>query len=323
VEISCVTSRRFAGEYVYMNHPNLRGFTKLKFTPLNLTEIADNCDLVFLATPHGVSKDMVPNMLERGLKIVDLSADFRLKEPEDYPRWYEWEHPHPELLKKAVFGLPELHREEIKNADLVACPGCMAGASILALAPIIQEGWVERKRIVIDAKIGSSGGGIEPTWASHHTERFGGIRPYKVVGHRHTAEIEQELTAICGEEVRVAFTPHSANMARGILATCHTWVSQPLEDRNLWRVYRGFYSDEPFIRIVKYRKGLYQLPDPKVVLGTNYCDIGWVLDTHLERLVVLSSIDNIVKGAAGQAVHCFNIMFGLAERTGLEMIGFH
>jgi len=322
-EIKLVTSRRFTGEYVYINHPNLRGATTLKFTPLNLSEIASQCDLVFLATPHGVSMDMVPMLLEQGVKIVDLSADFRLKDQSDYPRWYGWEHTHPELLDEAVYGLPELHREEIKKATLVACPGCMAGASILALAPVVKARFIDGDRIVVDAKIGSSGGGSEPTPAGHHPERFGGLRPYKVVGHRHTAEIEQELTSLCGDEIKAAFTPHSINMARGILATCHVWLTQPLENRHLWRAYRSFYSDEPFIRIIKYRKGLYQLPDPKVVVGTNYCDIGFELDDHADRLVVLSAMDNIVKGAAGQAIQCFNIMAGFDERTGLELIGFH
>jgi N-acetyl-gamma-glutamyl-phosphate/LysW-gamma-L-alpha-aminoadipyl-6-phosphate reductase len=322
-EVTLVTSRRRAGEHVYMIHPNLRGITTLKFTPFNFSEVADNCDLVFSAVPHGASKEMVPSLLEQGIKVVDLSADFRLKNPEEYPKWYGWKHTHPELLKEAVYGIPELHREDIRKASLVACSGCMAAASILALAPVIKDGLIDEKRIVIDAKIGSSGGGSEATPASHHPERFGGLRPYKVVGHRHTAEIEQELNLVVGNEVKVAFTPHAVNMARGILATCHLWLNQQVNNRDLWKAYRGFYNDEPFIRIVKYRKGLYQLPDPKVVVGTNLCDIGFELDNHIERLVVFSAIDNLVKGAAGQAVHCFNIMMNLEEKTGLDVIGFH
>ena len=322
-EIASVASRRFAGEIVYLVHPNLRGITTLKFSPLDLSGLADECDLVFLATPHGTSKDMVPSLLEEGVKVVDLSADFRLKDPADYPRWYGWDHTCPELLEEAVYGLPELHREEIKKADLVACSGCMAVASTLALAPSVRAGFIDGERIVIDAKIGSSGGGSEPTLASHHPERFGGLRPYKVVGHRHTAEIEQELTLVGKDNVKVAFSAHAVNMARGILATCHLWLTQQVRERDIWRAYRGFYADEPFIRIVKYRKGLYRLPDPKVVVGTNFCDVGFELDTHVERIVVLSAIDNLVKGAAGQAVQCFNIMLGLDERTGLDIIAIH
>ena len=322
-DITSVTSRRFGGEYVYMVHPNLRGITTLKFTPFNLSELAEGCDLVFCAAPHGSSMDMVPHLLEQGVKVVDLGADFRLKDPADYPTWYNWKHTHPELLELAACGIPELHREEIKKAELVACPGCMANAAILGLAPIIDAGLVDEERILIDTKIGSSGGGSEPTQASHHPERFGGVRPYAIVGHRHTAEIEQELTSIRGSEVKVAFSPHAVNMARGILATCHLWLTQPVKERDIWKAYRGFYDGESFIRIVKYRKGLYQLPDPKVVVGTNFCDIGFELDNHVERLVVLSAIDNLVKGAAGQAVQCFNIMLGLDERTGLNILGIH
>jgi N-acetyl-gamma-glutamyl-phosphate/LysW-gamma-L-alpha-aminoadipyl-6-phosphate reductase len=276
-----------------------------------------------MATPHGISMDIVPGFLEGGLKVVDLSADFRLKNSTDYPKWYGWEHSHPEFLKKAVFGLPELYREKIKKANLVACGGCMATASILGLAPIVKAGLVETERIVIDVKIGSSGGGSQPTLASHHPERFGGLRPYNVVGHRHTVEIEQEVSAFSGKSIKVAFTPHAVNMARGILATCHLWTTAPLRNSDIWRTYRAQYNNEPFIHLVKYRKGLYQLPDPKVVVGTNFCDIGFEIDEHVNRLVLFSAIDNIVKGAAGQAVHCFNIMNHLDERMGLNMIGIH
>jgi len=322
-EIVTVTSRRFTGEFLYIIHPNLRGMTKLKFSTPNIQKVGESCEMIFLATPHGVSKDMVPSLLENGAKIVDLSADFRLKDPQEYQKWYGWHHNHPELLDNAVYGLPELHRNEITNADLIACPGCMATASILALAPLVKNGFIDTNRIVVDAKIGSSGGGSDPTPASHHPERFGGLRPYKVVGHRHTAEIEQELALISGRDVKIAFTPHAVNMARGILATCHLWLNQRLRDRDLWRAYRDFYQGEPFIRIVKYRKGLYQLPDPKVVVGTNFCDLGFELDDHVARLVALSAIDNLVKGTAGQAVQCFNILLGLEERTGLDMIAIH
>jgi len=323
VEVSHVTSRRLAGEFVHVVHPNLRGLTSLKFSPLSLSDMVDNCDLVFCATPHGTTKDIASSLLEAGLKVIDLSADYRLKDPSAYPEWYGWEHPHPELLGVSVFGLPELHREEIRDADLVACPGCMAGASILALTPLIMKGFIESDRIVVDAKIGSSGGGSEPTYAGHHPERFGGVRPYRAVGHRHTAEIEQELGLISGSGVKIAFTPHSVNMARGILVTCHAWATRPLEDRDVWKAYRGSYNDEPFVRIVKSKKGLHQLPDPKVVVGTNHCDIGFELDPHTGRLVAFAAIDNIVKGAAGQGVQCLNVMMGLEERTGLELVGFH
>ncbi len=323
VELEQVTSNRFAGNFVYNIHPNLRGHTSSKFNPYKAETIIDTCDAVFIATPHGVSKDMAPAFLDAGLKIIDLSADFRLRDPAMYPEWYGWEHPHPELLGKAVFGLPELHRDEIKEAQLVACSGCMAGASILALAPIVKSGLVDLGKIIIDAKIGSSGGGSSPTPANHHSERFGGMRPYQVTGHRHIAEIEQEVSAYSGHETSVGFTPHSMNISRGILITVHLWLNREVEDRDIWRAYRGMYNGEPFIRFVKSRKGLHQLPDPKNVQGTNFCDIGFMIDKHVDRLVVFSSIDNIVKGAAGQAVQCFNVQNGYDEATGLNLIGFH
>jgi N-acetyl-gamma-glutamyl-phosphate/LysW-gamma-L-alpha-aminoadipyl-6-phosphate reductase len=323
VDICSVSSRRFADDYVHMIHPNLRGVTEMKFSLPNYEELGDNCEAVFLATPHGVSKDIVPDLLESGLKVIDLSADFRLSNPEDYPKWYKWKHPYPDLLKMAIYGVPEIHREEIRNADLVACGGCMSTATILGLAPVIKAGLVEPDRIVVDVKIGSSGGGSEPTLAAHHPERFGSLRPYNVVGHRHTVEIEQEISKFSEKEIRIAFTPHAINMARGILSTCHLWVSSPLENRDLWRAYREFYDGEPFIHLVKYRKGLYQLPDPRVVTGTNNCEIGFEIDPHINRLVVFSAIDNIVKGAAGQAVHCFNLMYDFEETKGLDLVSFH
>ena len=323
VDLQYVTSSTYAGEFLYTIHPNLRGFTSLKFSPYNPEEVAEKCDVVFFATPHGVSKDLVPFLLDAGLKVVDLSADFRLHNPDDYPHWYGWKHPKPGLLKEAVYGLPELHRAAIKKAKLVACAGCMAGATILALTPLVKSSLVELSRIIIDVKIGSSGGGSSPTHANHHTERFGGVRPYQVTKHRHIAEIEQEVSAASNQNVSVGFTPHAMNIARGILVTAHLWLKKTTSERDVWLAYRGMYKDEPFIRFVKSKKGLHRLPDPRNVIGTNFCDLGFELDEHINRLVVLASIDNIVKGAAGQAIQCFNIMNGFEERTGLNLIGIH
>ncbi len=195
-EVTTVTSRQSAGEYVFNVHPNLRGLTQLKFVPLDIAELQKNCDLIFTATPHGGSVNLVPKLLDAGLKVIDMSADFRLKNPADYETYYGWKHAHPEMLKDAAYGLPELHREEIKKAKLVACPGCEATAAILGLAPIVKAGLVDKDKIVVDLKVGSSGGGSKPTAASHHPERSSGVRPYKVVGHRHIAEVEQELDAL-------------------------------------------------------------------------------------------------------------------------------
>ena len=318
VEIVKATSREYAGEYVYRVHPNLRGITSMKFDRPSLDDLLKNCELVFVATPHGVSSKLVPHLLESGLRVVDLSADFRLRNPEDYPKWYGWSHPKPELLRQAVYGVPELYREQIKGAKLVACPGCMAIAGILALAPPVKAGIVDLEHLVVDVKIGSSGAGAKPTRSTHHAERYGVVRPYKPSGHRHTAEIEQELRALSGGNVRVAFSAHAVNIVRGILATAHAFLTKEVSQADLWRIYREFYQGEPFIRIVKDRKGVCKLPDPKSVIGSNFCDVGFELDPHANRLVALSALDNLMKGAAGIAVQNMNIMLGFSEDLGLK-----
>lgn len=322
-EVTIVTSRQMAGEYVFNVHPNLRGLTQLKFVPLDISELQKNCDLIFTATPHGGSVNLVPKLLEAGLKVIDMSADFRLKNPADYETYYGWKHAHPDMLKEAAYGLPELHREEIKKATLIACPGCMATTAILGLAPIIKAGLVEKDKVVVDLKVGSSGGGSKPTPSSHHPERFGGVRPYQVVGHRHIAEVEQELSALSNEQLKISFTPHAVNMVRGILATIHTFPKQKLENKDIWRALRGMYGAEPFVRLVKYQKGPYQLPDPKIVMGTNFCDVGFEIDEHANRLLMFSALDNMAKGASGQGVQCLNLLMGIDETTGLKSTGFH
>jgi N-acetyl-gamma-glutamyl-phosphate/LysW-gamma-L-alpha-aminoadipyl-6-phosphate reductase len=320
--VTMVTSRQSAGEYIFNVHPNLRSLTQLKFVPQDMAELQKNCDLVFTATPHGGSVNLVPKLLEAGLKVIDMSADFRLKNPADYETYYGWKHSHPEMLKDAAYGLPELHREEIKKANLVACPGCMATTAILGLAPVVKAGLIDKDKIVVDLKVGSSGGGSKPSISSHHPERASGVRPYQVVGHRHTAEVEQELSAL-GGNVKISFTPHAVNIVRGILATIHTFPNNKLENKDLWRTLRGMYMNEPFIRLVKYQKGPYKLPDPKVTLGTNYCDISFEIDEHANRLLLFSALDNMTKGASGQGVQCLNILMGIDETTGLKSTGFH
>jgi len=273
--------------------------------------------------PHGSSKDLVPKLLEANLKVIDMSADFRLKNPQDYPQWYGWEHTSSQLLEKAVYGLPELHRDAIRKSSLIAVPGCMATSTILGLAPLVKDELLEKERIVVDLKVGSSGSGSKPTIASHHAERFGGVRPYKTVGHRHIAEIEQELNQFSNQSVKISFTPHAVNMVRGILATIHAFPTKNIDEPTVWKSYRSFYKDEPFIRYAKDREGLYRLPDPKIVVGSNFCDIGFELDGHLNRLVIFTALDNLVKGAAGQAVQCLNIMCGFDEKTGIQVPALH
>ena len=323
VEVAAATSNKYAGEFIHRVHPNLRGQTNLKFMKSDPSKVINNCDLLFVATPHGVSSSFIPEIAETGLKIIDASADFRLKDPQDYVKWYGWEHKCPEMLEKAVYGLPELHREKIKNAQLVAGPGCMAATGILALAPIVKSGKIEMNRIVADFKVGSSGAGGKPTLSSHHPEHYSVVRPYKPVGHRHTAEIEQELSILAGEKVSVAMSAHAVNMVRGILGTCHVFLTDPISVIEVWRLYRNAYRDEPFIRLVRDRKGIFRYPDPKIVVGSNFCDVGFELDEHTNRLVLLSALDNLMKGAAGTAVQDMNIMCGWDEREGLQDSGLH
>lgn len=323
VELTTITSRANAGQFIFTVHPNLRAATQLKFTPPKMSQIADNCDLVFAAMPHGKSLELVPQLLETGVKVIDMSADYRLNNPADYDKWYKWKHTHPELLEEAVYGIPELHRKEIKNARLIGCPGCMSTATILGLAPLVKAGLIEKNRIIADVKIGSSGAGQKPTVASHHPERAGGVRPYKVATHRHVAEVEQELNLLTDEKVKVCFTPHAVNMIRGILSTIHTFLKKPLTTKDAWKLYRSMYKDENFIRFVKFKRGPYQLPNPKITMGSNFVDIGFEVDPRTRRMIVFSAIDNLMRGASGQGVQCMNIMIGCEETTGLECQGYH
>lgn len=323
VEVTCATSKRYAGEPIHRVHSNLRKITDLKFMENDFEKAANSSDLIFCAFPHGNSVKILPKLVNRSIKIIDMSADFRLKDPSQYPIWYKYEHPHPDLLKKFIYGAPEIHREELKNASLVSCPGCMAIASIIALAPLAKNNLIEKDRIIVDVKIGSSGAGGSPSLATHHAERSNVVRPYKIVGHRHTSEIEQELKEVTGNEYKISMSAHAVNMVRGISSACHTFSIKSLTIPDLWKAYRGFYADDLFVRIVRDKKGLYRLPDPKIVIGSNYCDVGFELDEHINRIVSLSAIDNLIKGAAGTAVQCMNLMCGYQENLGLQALALH
>ncbi len=291
----------------------------MQFEDLNIDHISE-ADVVFLAVPHGASMDLVSQLLDLDIKIIDLSADFRIKDPKIYERYYR-EHTCPELLEEAVYGVPELRREMIKEAKLVANPGCIAVTAILGLAPVIKI--VNHDYIIIDAKIGSSAAGETPTQASHHPERNNVVRIYKPTGHRHTAEIEQEVGLIANKPVKVGLTPHAVGMVRGLLVTIYTYFSREIEDKDVWRALRTFYRDEYFIRVVKEKKILHGLPNPKILVGSNFCDIGFSLDGHTNRLIMFSALDNLIKGAAGNAVQNMNLMFGLREEIGLHYASLH
>lgn len=313
VTVQQVTSERFAGKFVHNAHPNLRQVTRLKFA--SVAEL-EPCDVLFLCLPHGQSAGRIGEFRKLAGRIIDLSSDFRLKNPDDYRKWYGYEHPAVDLLEDFVYGLPELHRDALRSASLVASPGCNATTTILALYPLYRRGLV--KDAVVEVKAGSSEGGNASSDASHHPERSGAVRSYKPAGHRHVAEMRQEL----GAET-IHFSATSIEMVRGILATCHAFLIEPLEEKEIWKIYREAYADEPFIRIVKERSGIHRYPEPKLLSGTNYCDIGFERDPDSNRLVVIAAIDNLMKGAAGQALQAFNLMHGFPEETALTFPGLH
>lgn len=313
VEVQQVTSQRYAKRFVHTVHPNLRGATKLKFSPI---EALKPCDLLFLALPHGGASQEIEHFAGLAERIIDLSSDFRLRDPALYQRWYNKEHPAPQWLERFVYGLPELNREAIRNSRYVSGVGCNATATNLALLPLAQNNLIER--VVIEVKVGSSEGGNKHSLASHHPERSGAMRSFAPTAHRHQAEIIQALG-----DFELHFSATAVEMVRGVLCTAHVFLSDPLQERDIWRIYRQRYGDEPFMRIVKDRRGVYRYPEPKILAGTNFCDVGFERDPDSNRLVVISAIDNLMKGASGTAVQAMNLMMGWQERLGLEFIGLH
>jgi N-acetyl-gamma-glutamyl-phosphate/LysW-gamma-L-alpha-aminoadipyl-6-phosphate reductase len=317
-EVQQVTSERFVGKFVHSLHPNLRKRTLLKFVS---QEDLEPCDLLFLCLPHGSAMGKIERFMGLAPKLIDLSADFRLTDPADYDVWYGHPHARPDLLGKFAYGICELHREEIRKSNWVSSAGCNATATILGLYPLFKNRLADPEKTVVEVKTGSSEGGNSASEASHHPERAGCVRSYRPTGHRHVAEMIQELGG--GAPVRIHFSATSIDMVRGILATCHVFLKENMDEKAIWKLYREAYGNEPFIRIVKEREGIFRYPEPKLLSGTNFCDIGFEKDPHSNRVVVMSALDNLMKGAAGQAVQAFNIMHGLEETTGLEFPGLH
>lgn len=316
VDVRQVTSRSQAGRYVHGSHPNLRGATALQFSAPDRLE---RVDLLFLAQPHGVSAGEIDRLAEFAPKLVDCSADFRLRTTDDYATWYGAPHPAPVWLPRFVYGLPEAHREEIRSAEYVSGVGCNATVTTLALLPLARAGLLER--VVADVKVGSSEAGAAPTATSHHPERSGAVRSFMPTGHRHQAEI----TRVLGTGFDLDFSVTSVELVRGALVTAHCFVTDELTDADVWRLYRGAYGDEPFVRLVAAKTGVHRFPEPKLLAGSNYCDVGFERDTRpgSNRLVVIAAIDNLMKGAAGTAVQCMNLMLGVDETTGLAFTGLH
>jgi N-acetyl-gamma-glutamyl-phosphate/LysW-gamma-L-alpha-aminoadipyl-6-phosphate reductase len=312
-EIEQATSRSKANKTVGHSHPNLRDLD-LRFSD---PEDLESVDLLFAATPHGVSMEQIDQFQDAAGTVVDLSADFRLDTEEQYDEWYDG-HSRPELLKKSEYALPEINRENLPGADLIASGGCNATATIMGLLPLFEDDILTGdEQVVVDVKVGSSEGGAGGGAASSHPERSGVVRPYAPTGHRHEAEIQQFLG------IDVSFTVHAVDMTRGASATCHVFPDGPVSKGDLWGAYRGSYEDEPFVELVAGGGGVYRYPEPKAVAGTNKAEVGFELDPGNKRLVVFSAIDNMMKGSAGQAVHAANVALGIEETAGLDFQGLH
>lgn len=313
VEVHCITSRSEMGMAVCDMFPNLRGHIDLAFSDPNDGQLAE-CDLVFFATPNGVAMGMVPNLLESGVRVVDLAADFRLKNPETWRKWYGIDHACPQLLDEAVYGLPEVNREAIKGARLVANPGCYPTAVQLGFLPFLEAGVVDRASLIADTKSGVSGAGRKASVAHLLCESSESLKAYAVEGHRHWPEITQGLAAACGEEIGLTFVPHLTPMVRGIHATLYARLTDKNSD--LQSILEAKYANEQFVDVLP--QGSH--PETRSVRGGNVCRLAVHQPQGGDIIVILSVIDNLVKGAAGQAVQNMNLMFGLAENTGLNIV---
>ena len=307
VEITQFTSRQYAGKAVAEIFPRFRGQIDAMFVEPNVDRLG--AEVAFLALPHGVAAEFAPALLRKGIKVLDLSADFRLKSAAVYKDFYEHDHPAPELLAQSVYGLPELHRDQIRGAKLVACPGCYPTSIILGAAPAIQKGLGKSDSIIATSLSGVSGAGRKVAEEYLFTECNESARAYGIPKHRHLSEIEQEISLLAGSSVTISFTPHLIPLNRGIVSTIYMTLARKSEDA--LAVYRDFYKDEPFVRVIE------SLPDTKNVAGSNFCDISVRIDGRTNRLIVVSALDNLTKGAAGQAVQCLNLMCGYEESSGL------
>ena len=316
VELSVLTSETYKEKSIADVFPSLNGIIDINLQSLDV-EILKSCDVIFLALPHTIGMDILPELLKSNCKVIDLSADYRLKNADTYSEWYSLTHTHPEFLSQVIYGLPELHREKIKSAQGVANPGCYPTSVILAIAPLLKTDWVDLESIVSDSKSGVSGAGRKTSITTQFSEANEGVTPYGLASHRHTPEIEQELSNLVGKPIKISFSPHLIPMSRGMLSTIYINLNHKLKDKNLIDHYKNFYSDELFVRVLD--KGKFA--STHFVSGSNFCDIGIKVDSRVNRLVITSAIDNLIKGASGQAIQNMNIMLGFGEATGLQSPG--
>lgn len=315
VEVTALTSQKYAGIPIDHVFPSLAKTLSLKCEELNVDQISKKTDFIFTAVPHKTAMETVPLFYRQGKRVVDLSADFRLKDARLYEKWYQ-KHTSTDLLTKSVYGLPELHREKIRKAKIVGNPGCYPTGALIGLIPLVKKGMVSLENIVIDSKSGVSGAGRDVVLESLFCEVNEGVKAYKIFEHRHLPEIEQELSEMVQKEVSVTFVPHLIPMDRGILTTIYLVLTKKQKAEEVFAIFQEHYQKEPFIRI--YPRG--KLPNTKDVRGSNYCDIGIKLNEADGRIVVVTAIDNLVKGASGEAVQNMNIMLGFPETMGLEVL---
>ncbi len=320
IRINQVTSERQRGSFVHFTHPNLRDRTRLKFSSLADLEPVD---LLCLCLPHGQAMAQIDALAQQAHYVVDCSADFRLSAPDLYADWYGHAHTAPAWLARFVYGLPEVNRERIRHARFVTGVGCNATAVTLALLPLVHAGWLtDGDGIICDVKVGSSEAGNKHNAGSHHPVRAGAMRSFAPVGHRHTAEIRQVL-GWHDSEAEVHMSATAVDNVRGVLATVHCFVPPMCTEKDIWRAFRQTYGQEPFIRLVKGTKGVYRLPEPKILTGSNYADVGFALAPQTQRVVCLCALDNLMKGAAGTALQSINLMLGWEETLGLGFPGLH
>jgi N-acetyl-gamma-glutamyl-phosphate reductase len=320
VEIAYLGGDSSAGKPFSDLYPHLTYSVDLTIEPIDLEAIASRCQVVFLALPNGLACEMAPKLLEKGCKVLDLSADYRFKDLHTYSSWYKKNREDEAVAAKAVYGLPELYRSEIKQANLIGCPGCYPTASLLALSPLIKQGLIVPETAIIDAKSGTSGGGRQGKINLLLAEADNSFGAYGVAAHRHTPEIEEICSDLAGHEVRVQFTPHLIPMVRGILATVYATLRDPrLVTKDLITIFSAFYRSSHFVKVLP--TGVY--PQTKWACGTNVCYIGVEVDPRTERVIVMSAIDNLIKGQSGQAIQCLNLIMGWDETLGLPKLGFY
>ena len=315
VEVAALTSQKYAGMPIDQVFPSLMKHLPLKCEELNVEQISKKTDFVFTAVPHKTAMEVVPLFHRQGKKIVDLSADFRFRNAAVYEKWYQ-KHTSADLLPESVYGLPELHREEIRNARIVGNPGCYPTGALIGLSPLVKKGMISVDHIVVDSKSGVSGAGRDVVLESLFCEVNEGVKAYKIFAHRHTPEIDQELSRLAQKEMNVTFVPHLIPMDRGILSTLYVRLTKKMKTEELLHAIEDFYQGEPFIRT--YPKG--KLPSTKDVRGSNFCGIGVTVSESDDRAVIVTAVDNLVKGASGEAVQNMNIMLGFPETMGLDVL---